>query len=205
MKFSKLYLLPFVWVLFLGSKPASIEHTAAKNLFVFANDKQQLETLLLKTYQWVETKNSNNDFNPAEDKKGEKYIGLNLKEHAKRLEELKKTNFFSQQFLDNYNKIALKLDANLKNKKLEWLVGDLPPFGNDTNAWCDCQDNPEEYWKTLKMHNLKIENDTASFSWTWTKWKDDSKYKVKAVKENGIWKIAYLEGFDYDSLTKIYN
>jgi hypothetical protein len=203
MKFSKLYLLPFVWVLFLGSKPASIEHTAAKESFVFANDKQQLETLLLKTYQWVETKNSNNDFNPVEDKKGEKYTGLNLKEHTKRLEELKKTNFFSQQFLDNYNKIALKIDANLKNKKLEWFVGDLPPFGNDTNAWCDCQDSPEEYWKTLKINNLKIENDKASFSWTWTKWKDDSKYNVKAVKENGTWKIAYLEGFDYENLTKI--
>jgi hypothetical protein len=203
MKFSKLYLLPFVWVLFLGSKPASIEHTAAKESFVFANDKQQLETLLLKTYQWVETKNSNNDFNPVEDKKGEKYTGLNLKEHTKRLEELKKTNFFSQQFLDNYNKIALKIDANFKNKKLEWFVGDLPPFGNDTNAWCDCQDSPEEYWKTLKINNLKIENDKASFSWTWTKWKDDSKYNVKAVKENGTWKIAYLEGFDYENLTKI--
>lgn len=205
MKLSKLFFLPFIWVLFLGFKSVSVDSTVTKKSFYFANDKQQLETLLLKTYEWVETKNSNNDFNPVANKKGDKYIGLNLKEHNKRLEELKKTKFFSQQFLDNYNKIALKIDANLKNKKIEWFVGDLPPFGNDANAWCDCQDNPEEYWKTLKISNLKIENDKASFSWTWTKWKDDSKYAVKAVKENGIWKIAYLEGFDYDNLTKIYN
>ncbi|PWB24735.1 hypothetical protein [Flavobacterium sp. HTF] len=205
MKLSKLFFLPFIWVLFLGFKSVSVDSTVTKKSFYFVNDKQQLETLLLKTYEWVETKNSNNDFNPVANKKGDKYIGLNLKEHNKRLEELKKTNFFSQQFLDNYNKIALKIDANLKNKKIEWFVGDLPPFGNDANAWCDCQDNPEEYWKTLKINNLKIENDKASFSWTWTKWKDDSKYAVKAVKENGIWKIAYLEGFDYENLTKIYN
>jgi len=174
-----------------------------KDSFYFKNDKQEIEILVKKLYEWVETKNSNNDFNPLANKKGDKYIGLDLNSHKKRLEELKKTNFFSQQFLDNYNKIALRIDSNLKTKKIEWLEGDLPPFGNDANPWCNCQDYPDNYWKTMTINHLKIENDKASFDWTWS-WKGDFKYKVKTVKENGVWKIASLEGFDFNDFTKIY-
>lgn len=172
-----------------------------RKTFYFATDKQQLESLIRKTYEWVENKNSNQDFDPIENKKGDKYVGLNLNMHKKRLEELKKTNFFSQQFLDNYNKIALKLDANLKSKKIEWLVGEMPPFGSDSNAWCNCQDNPEQYWKTMKIKDLKIDNNKASFKWIWS-W--EGEYKVTAVKENGVWKISYLEGFDFEEFTQIY-
>ncbi|WP_428231698.1 hypothetical protein [Flavobacterium sp.] len=173
------------------------------SLIYIASDKQQLETLLRKTYEWIETKSLKIDFDVVKNKKGDKYIGLNLKAHNKRVEELKKTNFFAKEFLDNYNKIGLKIGDNLKTKKIEYLVGDLPPYGNDTNMWCDCQDSPEEYWKTMKISIVKIENNKANLNWTWTEWKDKSKYNVKAIKENGIWKIACLEGFDYDSLTKI--
>lgn len=204
MKFSKLFFLSLTFISLVSFKPMDnkpLKHTNSG--IYFLTDKQQLETLLRKTYEWIETKNSNNDFDVVENKKGDRYIGLNLKAHNKRLEELKKTNFFAQEFLDNYNKIAIKIGDNLKTKKMEYLVGDLPPYGNDANMWCDCQDSPEAYWKTMKITILKIENNKASLNWTWMEWKDKSKYNVKAVKENGIWKIAYLEGFDYNSLTKI--
>ena len=82
---------------------------------------------------------------------------------------------------------------------MEYFVGDLPPYGNDSNPWCDCQDNPEKFWKTMKVNNLKIENNKANFYWTWTEWEETPKYKVTAVKENGIWKIAALDGFNYKS------
>lgn len=204
MKFSKLFFSSLICLSLVSFKPMNAKPLKNSNTSIyFLTDKQQIETLIRKAYEWIETKGSNSDFDPVENKKGDKYIGLNLKAHNKRLEELKKSNFFAQEFLDNYNKIGLKIGDNLKTKKIEWLVGDLPPYGNDTNAWCNCQDYPEQYWKTLKLNNLKVENDKATFSWTWTAWKDGGKYKVKAVKENGIWKIAYLEGFDYNALTKI--
>ncbi|UWY30474.1 hypothetical protein N4T20_11180 [Flavobacterium sp. TR2] len=203
MKPSKL-LISFSLLLLIAVQPSNAAFLKAKNdAFYFKNDKQEIETLVKKLYEWVETKNNNNDFDPIANKKGDKYIGLDLNAHKKRLEELKKTNFFSQQFLDNYNKIALRIDSNLKTKKIEWLEGDLPPFGNDSNPWCNCQDNPENYWKTMAINHLKIENNKASFDWTWS-WKGNFKYKVKAIKENGAWKIAYLEGFDFDDFTKIY-
>jgi hypothetical protein len=205
MKLFKLVFLSFIWILSTSFKPLDHEVKLITNKSdIFASDKQQLETLIRKAYQWIlETKNQQVDFDPIENKKGDKYVGLNLNTHKKRLEELKKANFFSQQFLDNYNKIGLKLDSNLKNKKIEWLVGDMPPFGNDANPWCDCQDNPDEYWKTMTITNLKVENNKAVFYWTWS-WKGNFKYKVTTIKENGIWKISYLQGFDYDAFTKIY-
>jgi len=200
MKFNKLFFLSFIWILFAGFKPLNANCVSAKSSY-FANDKQQLETLIRKTYEWIETKNLVSDFDPVENKKGTQYVGVNLKAHNKKLSELKNSNFFSQQFLDNYNKIALAIDANLKNKKTEWLVGDLPPFGNDSNPWCNCQDYPDAYWKTMTISNLKIDKNNAVFNWNWSL-KDNFKYRVKAVKENGIWKIAYLEGFDFKSYTQ---
>ncbi|MBE8723629.1 hypothetical protein [Flavobacterium hungaricum] len=198
----KLFVFAFSSLLLVSFSPAA--NAIVKNeKFYFKTDKQEIESLIRKAYQWIESKNNNNDFDPVENKKKDKYIGLNLTVHKKRLEDLKKTNFFSQQFLDNYNKIALKIDSNLKNKKIEWFVGELPPFGNDANPWCNCQDYPDEYWKTIAVNNLKIDNNKASFYWTWS-WKGDFKYKTTVVKENGVWKIASLEGFNFDEFTKIY-
>lgn len=204
MRLSKLLFLCFIGIMLMNFIPTNINQLENKKKSIYlASDKQQLETLMRKAYEWIETKNEAPDFDVIENHKGDKYIGLNLNAHNKKLNELKKTNFFTQKFLDNYNKIGLKIGDNLKTNKMEWLVGDLPPYGNDSNMWCNCQDNPEEYWKTMKLTDLKINTNKASFNWIWTAWKDGSKYKVKAAKENGVWKIDYLQGFDYDSVTKI--
>ena len=195
MRLSKLFFLLFIGISLVSFRP--IENTNTS--IYYASDKQQLETLIRNTYEWIETKSTKNDFEVVKNKKGDKYVGLDLKAHNKRLDELKKSNFFTQQFIDNYNKIGLKIGDNLKTNKMEYFVGDLPPYGNDSNYWCDCQDSPEQYWKTLKLNNLKIENNKATFYWTWTEWKETPNYKVTAVKENGVWKIAALDGLNYKS------
>lgn len=79
-----------------------------------SDEKENLQALLRQLYQWHETKSSNNDFNPIADAKDISYIGLNLKEHTQRLKELKETGFFSKNFLENYDKIGLKIDSGLK-------------------------------------------------------------------------------------------
>ncbi|WP_055098453.1 hypothetical protein [Flavobacterium aquidurense] len=197
MKFSKLLFLSFICMLLVSFKPINTKTLSNRNTSIyFLSDKQQLETLMRKAYEWIETKKTQTDFDVVENKKGDKYVGLNLKSHNKIVEELKKSNFFAQQFIDNYNKIGLKIGDNLKTNKWEYFVGELPPYGNDSNPWCDCQDNPDAFWKTMKLNNLKVENNKATFYWTWTEWKETPKYKVTAVKENGVWKIAYLQGFD---------
>lgn len=204
MKYSKLFFLFLFCITLVSFKPMNIKQAnTSKTSIYFATDKQQLESLIRKTYEWIETKKTQTDFDVVANKKGDKYIALNTKTHNKIIDELKKSNFFAQQFIDNYNKIALKIGENLKTNKMEYLVGDLPPYGSDSNPWCNCQDYPEKYWKTLQVNNLKVQNDKATFYWTWTEWKETPKYKVTAVKENGIWKIAILDGFDYKSFIGI--
>jgi len=161
-------------------------------------DKIHLQTLVKDFYKWWATKNSKNDFIPIE--KDSLYVGLDLKAHAKRLEELKATNFFSEQFLDNYNNLGLTIDEKLKSGKLKWYIGDLPPFGNEADPWCNCQDTPsEKFWEDIKIIFLSLDTSNANLEWTWGKKseeEDNFEYTIKAIKINGVWKIAYLQGFD---------
>lgn len=166
-----------------AKKPASAQ----------TDDKADLEKLVRQLYTWHETKSSMDDFDPIADADNSAYIGIDQNKHAQRLAELKETGFFATQFLENYQAIASKIDKDLKSKKMEWLVGDMPPFGNDANPWCNCQDNPENYWQTLTIDHVVTDGKTATFNWTWG---DNFEYNVRAVQENGAWKIAYLQGFD---------
>lgn len=166
-----------------------------------SEEKEQLQDLTRQVYKWVETRSSGNDFSPIENFKDSTYPALDMKQHEKRMQELKASGYFADEFLDNYAKIALKIDKQLKNKTMVWEMGYMPPFGNDANPWCNCQDNPDDYWKKITIQNLSLDQDEATFSWTW-EW-DDFAYKARAKKENGAWKISYLEGFDLEEFTKI--
>lgn len=164
------------------------------------NDKEDLQRLVRDLYQWHETDSLHEDFEPIADDQDSIYVGIDLERHKQRLTELKQTGLFAEEFLNNYNKIALTIDRELKSKKLKWSVGDLPPFGNNANPWCNCQDNPDNYWQTLTINRIAFNNNTTSFIWTWG---DNFTYKVKALKENNDWKISYLQGFDFEDFVPI--
>ena len=98
------------------------------------------------------------DFEPISDKKEERFIGLDYKIHQKRMASLQSTGYFSTEFLQNYDAIAKGIDIRLKSKKEEWMVGEMSPFGEDSNPWCRCQDYPSDNpWDkiVLKGFNLK--------------------------------------------------
>ena len=196
MKHFKLTTLIFGLLLFgcnqTNNKTTSLTEQTSSIVSV---DKENLQKLVRRLYEWHETKSSHNDFDPIADNQDSTYIGLDLKKHEQRLTELKQTGFFANQFLDNYNKIAITINKGLKSKTIEWQVGDLPPFGNDANPWCNCQDNPDNYWQTMTINKIAIDNYTATFTWTWG---DNFEYKVKAIKQNDNWKITYLQGFDFN-------
>lgn len=196
MKHSKLTTLIFGLLLF-SCNQADNKTTTATNQpqATVSDDKEKLLQLVRRLYEWHETKSSQSDFEPIADNQESMYIGIDIKKHEQRLTELKQTNFFADQFLDNYNKLALTIDEELKSKKLEWQVGDLPPFGNDANPWCNCQDYPDNYWLTMSINKIAFDNNTAIFTWTWG---DNFEYKVKAIKDIDNWKITYLQGFDYN-------
>lgn len=170
-----------------------VANSEEKEIAKTTADEEQLEELVRKVYEWHETNSTQQDFEPIADAEDIAYVGLDMDQHNQRVTELKQTEFFTESFLENYHQLALAIDEGLKTKKLEWLVGELPNFGNDANPWCNCQDNPESYWKTITIKQVIFENNTASFTWSWG---DDFEYKGKAILENDHWKISYLQGFD---------
>lgn len=90
------------------------------------------------------------------------------------------------------------------------MVGDLPTFcfANDANPWCLCQDNLS--WNLVEVKIIKLNNSSGELYWKWGKseldksaddWKNFT-YKFKVKKENGNWRISYLQGFDFKESTQ---
>jgi hypothetical protein len=124
------------------------------------------------------------------------------------------TNFFSVEFIENYNQIILTLDKKIKNKEFDkWYTYELPTFhfANDIDPWTLCQDVPYDKpnpYDFVEVKVIKLEKEKAELNWTWGKldlnsdkgWKEFT-YKFHVVKENSNWKISYLQGFDFKDST----
>ncbi|OQP62840.1 hypothetical protein A3860_26370 [Niastella vici] len=160
-----------------------------------SKDSIALTKLVRQMYEWHEKIDHPLDFDVETNKPSDTlYSGINWDAYNKLLNTIVKSNYFDQQFITNYAAIATHIDSELQNGIKTWQVGELSPFGDDTNPWCNCQDTPQDnFWDILRITDLKIINDQATFSWTWG---GGFMYKVKASGNNGIWKISYLEGFD---------
>jgi hypothetical protein len=173
-------------------KPNAAE-TPASASAANGEDSIALTKLVRAVYKWEDTEGQGSDFDPKEVEGDSLYRGIDWEAYNKRVKMLKATNYFDQRFFDSHKQVARYIDTALKSGREEWPKGDLPSFGYDVSPWCNCQDAPiENAWKILTIANLKIENGQADFSWTWG---ENFLYKIKAVKENGAWKISYLEGF----------
>lgn len=173
--------------------------------------KNEIQQLIRKLYNWQEAqKPSENEM--ISDAKDSLYLGFNLVQLEKDILELKASNLFANEFITNYRRIYTTLDEQLKTKKIEWLVGDLPPFGNDANPWCNCQDVPYDQpnpWDLIEVEKIQLDKEKGEFVWKWGKLESNTSkewfeaaYKFRVVKENGKWKIAYLEGFDFIEFTR---
>lgn len=160
------------------------------------NDSVELTTLMRNLYKWHETeiedKNALYDFPTS--KTVSFYTGIDWTGHKKRLVELEKTNFFSQEFFNTYNYIALQIDSFIKINKEKIDFQHIPDFDSDADDWCRCQWSPDNYWKSIFIKDLKIINDSASFKWDWVPSRHDL-YSVKAKKVNNVWKVSWLQGF----------
>jgi hypothetical protein len=156
-------------------------------------DSSDVISLVRNMYQWYESKCIKGDFMPAEGSE-DRYKGIDWETHAKKVSDIKRSQLFSGQFIENYSSIAFMIDSSLKTGGKEWLKGDLSPFSDGADAWCACQDSPERYWLMMDIQILNIKHGEALLTWTLP---DKEKYTVKASKENDGWKISALQGFDY--------
>ena len=161
-----------------------------------SDEKADLTKFIQKVYKWRED-NSAIDFIPTETNSQDSfYTSLDMDIHKKRFKILTDSDLFTESFLTNYNRIAIRIDKDLKDGSVKWETGDIPPFGNDADPWCNCQDTPvDNYWETLKVINIIQQDGITAFDWTWG---DGFKYKVKAKKDNGRWRIDNLQGFEFN-------
>lgn len=172
-------------------------------------DKKAIQSLIRKMLNWSQSKN-NIDLVPVlTDSTDSLCIGFDLKKLQEDADKLKATGFFSSEFIDNYKRIVLTLDSEMKNKDFDkWSTGELPPFNfaNDVDPWCDCQDTPYDNpnpWDLVIVNLISLNNTDGKLYWTFADpksngaadWKNPYKFDVK--KEGDDWKISYLQGFDF--------
>jgi hypothetical protein len=171
--------------------------TVAEAPDAVGQDSIALTKLIRSVYTWQDREGQGGDFDPKEVEGDSLYRGIDWAAYDNRVKTIKESNYFDQRFLDSYKQIAQYIDTALKSGREEWPKGEYPSFGYDASPWCNCQDAASDSaWATLTITNLKIENGQADFSWTWG---DNFQYKTKATKENGAWKISYLEGFKLEN------
>lgn len=177
----------------------------SKNIEVvdIQEDKEYIQNLLQQVLEWSESKESIDLLPVLTDAKDSIYIGFDTIKLKENLLKLRETNFFTSEFIENYNQIILTLDRKLRSKEFnEWLVGDLPTFkfNNGINPWCFCQGYSSKEFGHVEI--IKIDNKSGELIWKWgnnSSWRD---FKFEVIKEDNKWKISYMEGFDYKESIK---
>jgi hypothetical protein len=214
MKYMKLTTLIFGLLLF-GCNQADTKTPLVREgkISISANDKEQIQNLIRQVLNWVDTTKTIDLLPIVADSKDSIYIGFDLEKHKQNLDNLRQTNFFATEFIENYNQIILTLDKGLRSGNYDrWLVGDLQTFifANDIDPWTLCQDMPYDKPNPFDFIEVNISNeDKGEAEWKWGRleqntdptWKDFS-YLFRVIKENDKWKISYLQGFDFQESTR---
>lgn len=167
-----------------------------------SQDSIALLQLTKNLYKWNQRDDNDDYFSPLlKEKNDTAYVGFDMKLHKQKLQKIRGSGLFSETFISSYNKIAMTIDAKMKDGTLRWKTGELPPFGNGANLWCNCQDVPDDFLSKLYIMHLREEKDGIFYNWAWG---EDIVYNLKALKENNQWKISEMEGFDYNSLVSTF-
>lgn len=169
------------------------------------NDKEQIEKLIKSANAWGDSKNGSSGITYYTiDEKTGICTGIDIKKHQLELKKLKNSGHFSAAFIENFNQIGLKRDQMIKIKKIpNWKPNEeIGPFSG-YSSWCNCQEGGDV--KKIKIKIISLNDQEGSLSWTWSEpeYSKGFEYQFKVVKENGKWKIAYLEGFDFERNTKL--
>jgi hypothetical protein len=155
-------------------------------------DSTAILDLLRDTYKW-HAKTGTVDFQLLI--KDSFQVGVDTVNLKQSLQALSQTHFFSDEFLNNYERIGRETDAKLKQAKYYNEINF--PF-QDSDPWTFFQDDAGEYWKDWIITDFKINGDNASLNWSLGGTYPTDKYLVKFKRENNAWKVSYLLGFDIE-------
>jgi len=205
----KQFLLACLVAIFFSSckdekKTVALENTVSKN-------QKEITTLIRNVLTWSDSKNGVNVLPVLISENDTVYRGFDMIQLSKNIIVLEQTGFFTAEFRNNYTNIIKTLDKRIRDKTFEiWHVGDLPTFsfGNDVNPWCNCQDICSEI-NDVEVEVIRLDEMKGEFYWKFGGMKPENdssckefRYKFKVAKQNGTWKIDWMEGFDYETSIK---
>lgn len=185
-----------------ASNSADSVSTAGSKITIADNRKDDsiaLTQLIRQAYAWKDNSfNTGGYFIPAKANPADStYTGMDKQENSVYLKKLVASNYFSEEFTSNYQRIVHYMDTSLRNGAAVWSDGELPPFNLDADLWCNCQDFPSDsYYDRMTISDLNTDGNKASFKWTIP---EGYAYAARAGKVNGQWKIDWLIGFDFPS------
>jgi hypothetical protein len=164
-------------------------------------DSVEVINLLRDVYRWHDKyQDSLTDFSIIV--KDSFQVGLNYDSLNKTIGALKQTNYFSSSFLDDYKKLADFVNNKLINANPKYL-NEINFDFQDADPWTGFQDSAPDYWDKFKITEYKSTAEAASLKWLiYTKDWSSEAYSVRFLKENGKWKVSYLEGFDLNKYKK---
>ena len=162
---------------------------------------EDIDSILLRRvsemYEWYFTSETYQDFPVTGN--DTMFTEIDWQAMEQRIDQLRQTGFFADEFLLNFHKIAENIDQQLKSNEMEYYIGYYPPYGNGANPWCNCQDYPDEFWKDMELEKVTINEGGASANWSFADTSWDQSYQIHLKKKSGTWKISYLQGFDYEN------
>jgi hypothetical protein len=190
----------FIFLLFVSALGVSCKQGNA-TYTPQPSDSVEVINLLREVYRWHDKyQDSLTDFSIIV--KDSFQVGLNYDSLNKTVGVLKQTNYFSSSFFDNYKKLADFVNNKLISAHPKYL-NEINFDFQDADPWTGFQDSAPDYWDNFKITDYKSTARSASLKWLiQTKDLSSEKYSVGFSKENGEWKVSYLEGFDLEKYKK---
>jgi hypothetical protein len=202
MKYLSLIILILGFVIY-GCNSQNFRTDKSEKQAEISQNRDEIQKLIREVLIWSASKETIDLLPVIEDSKNNVYSGFDMDKLKDNLNKLKQTGFFAIEFIENYNQIIRTIDKKLRNKEVEaWLVGDLPTFNfvNDINPWCQCQGFSQEDFGSVEI--IKIDSKSGELKWKWKAGSSWNDFKFRVMKEDGKWKISYMEGFDFKHSTK---
>jgi hypothetical protein len=159
-------------------------------------DSTEISNLLREVYKWYVPNESQIYFDVIV--KDSFQVGIDTLKLQNAIIMLESSKYFSSDFIKNYKRIGMAVDNKLKNGKY---YNEINFSFQDADMWTFSQEDESDLWKILKINDLHINRYEAYLKW----YREDNKdlgYLVKMKKENGKWRISYLEGLDYKNIVE---
>lgn len=114
------------------------------------------------------------------------------------VEGYRKTGFFTESFLDNYVRLARGIEQKTTSGQLRMHIADPEPFADGTPWFASVFLPTDDPVAEMVFHFDAITQDHASLGWVWGFYSHarSRPYRMEMIRESGVWKINYMEGFD---------